>query len=141
MARFLIALVAAGIALPALAEPFEFTPVPRWPDEPETDVKCAAVKAECPALAGQDTIEVEIGYDELYNADGMLIGLRLTRSTECKPLDESLLLSQRRFKLLFHKDGVPDLDNIHVEGRNGVKPEDLRIVKASGTTLQLGCDW
>lgn len=141
MTKLWMAVMAAGLAVPSWAAPFEFTPVPRWPEEPETEVKCAAVKAECPALAGKDTIEVEVGYDELYDADGMLVGLRLTKSTECKPLDEALLLSQRRFKLVFHKDGVPDLDNIHVEVRNGVKAEDVRVVKSNGTNLSLGCNW
>ncbi|WP_426164486.1 hypothetical protein [Sandarakinorhabdus sp. DWP1-3-1] len=140
MTKLWVAVMAALLAWPTWAAPFEFSPVPRWAEEPETEVKCAAVKAECPALANKDTIEVEVGYDELYDGDGMLVGLRLTRSTECKPLDEALLLSQRRFKLLFHKDGVPDLDNIHVEVRSGVKPEDVRVVKSSGTSLSLGCN-
>lgn len=140
MAKWSIALLLAFAAMPGMAAPFEFTPVPRWAEEPETEVKCAIVKAECAAMAAGDTIEAEIGYDELYDADGMLAGLRLTRSSGCKPLDEATLLGQRRFKLAFHKDGVPDLDETRLELRAGVNRDDVRIVKAGRTSLSLGCN-
>ena len=140
MRLILPGMVAGLCAAAALAGPFEFTPVPRWAEDPETGEKCAAVRAECPALAALESIEVEVGYDELYDADGMLVGLRLTRSTGCKPIDEALLLSQRRFKSMFSKPGEPDLDATRVEMRNGGNRDDVRIVKSGGTQLSLGCN-
>lgn len=129
-----------GIVLLALLAPFEFTPVPRWAEDPETEVICVAVRAECPALAARESIEVEVGYDEIYDAKGELSGMRLTKSTGCAPIDEHLLLSQRRFRTMFHKPGQSDLDGIFLEVRKGVDPAMVRIVKASGTNFSLGCN-
>ena len=140
MLKAVLGILAAAIGLAAFAGPFEYVPLPRWTEEPETQEKCAAVRAECPALAGLESIEVEVGYDEVYDADGMLVGLRLTRSTGCKPIDEALLLSQRRFKSMFSKPGVPDLDATRIEMRNGANRDDVRILKAGGTQLSLGCN-
>lgn len=125
--------------------PFSFSPEPRWhmgPDEePETEVVCAAVRKECPGIKDVTDINADFGYDLLYDADGQLVGLRMTKSTGCKPLDESLLLSQRKFKLAFHKPGQSDLDdNIHVEAPAGTARESLRIVKSTSTSLSMGCN-
>lgn len=128
------------LAMVMLAAQFAFTPVPRWPEDPETEVVCAAIRAECPAFAAAQTIETEVGYEELYDADGGLAGVRLTRSSGCAPLDEHVLLSHRKFRMVFHKDGVPDLDGIHLELRQGIDPAAVRIVKAGGTNLSRGCN-
>ena len=118
---------------------FLFTPAPRWREEPETEAVCAAIRTERPAFAGKTDIQAEIGFDELYDVTGRLVGLRLTRSTRCKPLDESTLLGHRHFKLAFHHDDQPDLDDIHAELAPGVNPDGVRIVKRDGTSLSLGC--
>jgi hypothetical protein len=140
MPKLPMGLLLAFWTMPLMAAPFEFTPVPRWAEEPETEEKCAVVKAECAAMAAGDSIEADIGYDELYDADGMLVGLRLTKSTGCKVLDEATLLGQRRFKLAFHRAGVPDLDETRLELKPGVNRDDVRIVKAGRTSLSLGCN-
>jgi hypothetical protein len=106
---------------------------------PETEEVCAAIEKECPALWAAETIEAEFGYEELYDPEGMLAGVRMTRSTGCKPLDESLLPGQRHFRLAFHADGKPDLDDIHAELGPGVNPDQVRIVKASQTSVSMGC--
>lgn len=136
-------LLAAGSALAADAAGeagFAFTPQPRWTAEPEAGEVCAAVAKECPGAIKKGQIEAEIGYDELYDANGMLVGLRLTKSTGCKPLDESELLSHREFRMAFHKDNAPDLDDVHAELAPGTDPAAVRIVKADGTSLSIGCD-
>ena len=130
--------VSAGGGRAAGSE-FQFTPVPRWQEEPEAADLCVAIKKECPALAGKSDIDVEIGMDELYDASGKLVGMRLTKSSGCKPIDESTLLGQRKFKLDFHHEGKPDLDDIHAELAPGVNPDGVRIVKRGGTSLNLDC--
>ena len=146
MTSALIALLAGTGALAADKQaPFAFSPEPRWqvgPDEePETEQVCAAVRKECPGIRNVADINVEFGYEELFDADGRLVGLRMTRSTGCKPLDESMLLSRRKFKLAFHQDGQSDLDdNIHAETPAGVARDAVRIVKSGNTTLSMGCN-
>ena len=142
MIRLLMAamLLAACSAPAAQKQPgFAFSPVPRWAEEPETEEVCAAIEKECPGMWASDSIEAEFGYDALYDVAGNLVGMRMTRSTGCKPLDEHMLLGQAHFKLVFHKDGQPDLDNIHAELEAGVDPAKVRIVKADGTSLTMGC--
>ena len=119
---------------------FQFSPVPRWREEPETDVLCAAIRKECPAFSGKSEIDADIGYDELYDASGRLVGVRLTKSTGCAPLDESSVLGRRHFKLAFHHDGQPDLEDIHAEVAPGVNPDAVRIVKRGETSLNLSCN-
>lgn len=123
-----------------LAAEFAFTPVPRWAEEPETEVLCAAVRAECSQFAGKTEIETEVSYDEIYDVNGMLSGIRMTRASGCAPIDEHLLLSQRRFKMAFHKPDRSDLDGIYLETLPGVDPAKVRIVKPSGTNFSLGCN-
>ena len=135
----IMAAITAG-SEPSGGAPFLFTPTPRWREEPETDTLCAAIHKECPALAGKTDINADIGFDEIYDASGNLVGLRLTKSTGCKPLDESSLLGHRHFRLAFHSDGKPDLDDIHAEVAAGVNPDAVRIVKRDGTSLSLGCN-
>ena len=133
------ALLPAGSAVAGEETPFALTPVPRWSAEPETEEVCRAIAAECPGFAKDGEVSARIDFDELYDARGMLAGIRMTKSTGCKPLDESTLLGQRRFKLVFHKDDRPDLDGIHLEVKPGVDPAGVRIVKESGTSITLGC--
>jgi hypothetical protein len=139
LAAFLAAATATAAVASAKPGEFFFSPVPRWQEEPETEDVCAAIRQECPSMMTSSDINADFGFDELYDASGSLVGLRMTRSTGCAPIDESTLLGQRQFKLAFHKPGVPDLDNTRMELANGVNPDDVRIVKASGTSLGLGC--
>ncbi len=138
-------LVGTGALAADKSAPFYFSPQPRWQmgpnEEPETEQICAAVRKECPGIKDVTDINAEFGYDLLYDADGQLVGLRMTRSTGCRPLDESMLLSQRKFKLTFHKPGQSDLDdNIHVEAPAGVARDGLRIIKSTSTSISLGCN-
>lgn len=141
-----LAVVSGTSALAADSGPaFFFSPVPRWQmgpkEEPETEQVCAAVRKECPGIKDVTQIKAEFGFDQLYDADGQLVGLRMTHSTGCKPLDESMLLSQRKFRLTFHKPGQSDLDDgLHAELAAGVAKDAVRIVKQSSTELELGCN-
>jgi hypothetical protein len=128
--------LSADVAIP---QGFAFAPQPRWAAEPETEELCTAIARECSSL-NREQIDTRIAYDEFYDAKGFLIGLRMTRSTGCKPLDESSLLGQAEFRLTFRKPDRGDLDdNMRIEFSNGVRPEDVRIVKSSETTISLGC--
>lgn len=147
--RSLVTLLAVGfLAMPALAadggKPFYFSPEPRWqmgPDEePETETVCAAIRAECKSIKDVADISADFGYDALYDANGNLAGIRMTSSTGCTPLDEDMLISQRKFILAFHTEGKPDLDNIHLELAPGVDPDSVRIVKQSSTSISMGCN-
>jgi hypothetical protein len=133
------AMLATTASAAAAAPVFLFAPVPRWSEPPETEEVCAAIEKECPTLWAAETIETEFGYEELYDPEGILVGVQMTRSTGCKPLDESLLLGQRRFRLAFHAEGKPDIDDIHAELGAGVSPDQVRIVKASQTSVSMGC--
>lgn len=137
------ALVAALMALAggAAAQPstFAFEPKPRWAEDPETEVVCEAIRAECPAQLKDGEIETEWSYAELYDADGMLVGLRSLGSTGCKPLDEHMLLGQRRFRTVFTKAGEPDLDDIKVELAPGTSRDAVRLVKRGTTSVSIGC--
>lgn len=135
--------VAALVALAggAAAQPsnFHFDPKPRWAEDPETEVVCAAVRAECPGILRGDEIDTEFGYARLYDADGMLVGLRAIGSTGCKPLDEHLLLSERHFAQAFTEAGKPDLDDILVELAPGTPKDAVRLVKRGATQVSIGC--
>ena len=80
---------------------FTFEPQPRWQDDPETEEICRAMESECASLLKDGQIESEWSYAEIYDADGYLVGLRSTKSTGCRPLDEHMLLSQRHFVTVF----------------------------------------
>ncbi len=121
--------------------PFAFTPIPRWSEEPETENLCAAIRAECGNIKDVTNIDTEFGYDEIYDANLQLVGVRMTKSTGCKPLDESELLSRRHFRLMFHALGKPDLDgDLRVEMQPGTNASAIRVVKASSTQISLGCN-
>ena len=137
------ALIAVVLALAggaaAQAPSFDFSPKPRWAEDPETEVVCAAVRAECPAILKNDGIDAEWGYAELYDADGMLVGVHSLRSTGCKPLDEHLLLSHRHFKTMFSEGGKPDLDDVQVELAPGTAKSAVRLIKKGTTQVSFGC--
>ena len=132
-------LLVAAAAVAAAAPDFFYDPQPRWTEDPETEVVCEAVAKECPGALKDGQIQAEFGYDELYDIDGMLAGIRMVKSTGCKPLDEHLVLGERHFKMVFHKDGEPDLDGVHAEVAPGTPKESVRIVKRGSTSVSFGC--
>ena len=136
VAAALIALVGGAAADPSA---FSYDPKPRWAEDPETEVVCEAIRKECPAKLKDGEIEAEWSYAELYNADGMLVGLRSLVSTGCEPLDEHLLLGQRHFRTVFSKEGEPDLDGITVEVAPGTLRDAVRLVKRGSTQVSIGC--
>jgi hypothetical protein len=139
IASALSAGLVGAAALAQAAAPFFYDPQPRWVEDPETEVVCAAIVKECPALLKDGEIEAKWGYAELYDPDGFLAGVRSTKSTGCKPLDEHLLLGQRHFRNAFSKPGVPDLDDIKAELAPGTSKAAVRIVKTSETQVSIGC--
>jgi hypothetical protein len=137
------AVIAAFVALAggAAAQPstFAFDPTPRWSEDPETEVVCEAVRAECQGILKDGSIDAEWGYAALYDADGMLAGLRSEKSTGCKPLDEHMLLDHRHFLTLFTEPGKPDLDDIAVELAPGTPKNAVRLVKHGSISVSFGC--
>jgi len=132
----ILAVLAAGaVASPA----FLFDPQPRWAEDPDTDVVCEAVRAECAGLLKDGSIETEFGYIQLFDAAGRLAGIRMAKSTGCKPLDEHLLLSERHFVDVFHHDGQSDLDGMKLELGPGVDRDKVRIAKPGSTQVSFGC--
>ena len=120
------ALIAGLLALTgaAAAPDFAFDPEPRWADDPDTDVVCAAIRAECPGKLKKDEINA---------------GLRSLQSTGCKPLDEHLLLSHRHFATAFSEPGKPDLDGISAELAPGTAKAAVRLIKQGTTQVSFGC--
>ena len=138
----LATMAAAGLATIGLAQgspEFAFDPQPRWAEEPETEAVCEAVAKECPGFAKDGEIDADWGYAELYDARGRLVGLRSVKSTGCRPLDEHLLLGQRRFRAAFSKPDQSDLDGITVELAPGTSPEAVRLIKRGETSVGIGC--
>ena len=133
------ALVAFAVAAAAQPSTFSYEPKPRWAEDPETEVVCEAIRKECVGQLKDGEIETDWSYAELYNADGMLVGLRSLGSTGCKPLDEHLLLGQRHFRTVFTKEGQPDLDDIAVELAPGTPRDSVRLVKRGATSVSIGC--
>jgi hypothetical protein len=138
------AIIAAvlGLAGGAAAQPssFYYDPQPRWTEDPETEVVCDAIRAECKGVMKDGEIDAEWTYDELYDPDGMLVGVRSVKSTGCKPLDEHMLLGQRHFTQVFTKAGQPDLEAITVELAPGTPKSAVRIVKHGSTSVSMGCN-
>ena len=135
------ALIAVALAVGAAAPPstFEYSPQPRWTEDPETEVVCAAIRAECSGVLKDGEIDTDWRYAELYDADGRLVGIRQLQSTGCKPLDEHMLLDTRHFKTVFTKPGEPDLDDIKVELKAGTPKDAVRLVKTGSTSVSMGC--
>jgi len=126
----------------AAAQPssFYYDPKPRWAEDPDTTVVCDAIRAECKGILKGGEIDAEWTYDELYDADGMLVGVRSVQSTGCKALDEHMLLGQRHFTQVFTKPGQPDLEGITLELAPGTPKEAVRIVKHGSTSVSMGCN-
>lgn len=118
---------------------FDYSPTPRWTDDPETEVVCAAVRAECPGLLKKGEVDADWHYAEFYDSDGMLVGIHSLASTGCKPLDEHLLLSHRHFRMMFSEAGKADLDDIKVELKPGTPKDSVRLVKEGSTQVSFGC--
>src|SRR3954453_23836225 len=135
------ALIAGLLALTgaAAAPDFSYNPQPRWAEDPDTPVVCAAMRSECAAQLKDGQIDAEWSYAELYNSDGMLVGLRSLQSSGCKPLDEHLLLSHRHFAMTFSETGKPDLDDITVELAPGPAKEAVRLIKHGSTQVSIVC--
>ena len=137
------AIVAAVVALAggAAAQPSGFTydPKPRWTEDPDTEIVCQAVRAECQGMLKDGAIEADWVYDALYDADGMLAGLRTVKSTGCKPLDEHEVLDHRHFLTVFTKPGQPDLDGITAELAPGTPKDAVRLVKRDTMSVSFGC--
>jgi hypothetical protein len=139
--RGVIIAAAVSLAGGAAAQPsgFAYDPAPRWADDPDTEVVCAAIRAECSGLLKKGEIDAEWGYAEVYDADGMLVGMRSLESTGCKPLDEHLLLDHRHFATVFTQPGKPDLDDVAVELAPGTPTGSVRLVKRGTTNVTMGC--
>lgn len=137
------ALISAALALggAAAAPPsgFDFDPKPRWAGDPETQVVCSAIRAECSGMLKEGGIDAKWHYAEYYSADGMLVGIHSVVSTGCKPLDEHLLLSHRQFRMTFSEPGKPDLDEARVELAPGISKDAVRLVKSGSTQVSIGC--
>jgi len=136
--------IAAGIlalsgGAAAQGPAFDYSPTPRWAEDPDTEVVCAAVRAECPAKLKDGSIDAEWTYSEYYDADGMLVGVHSLQSTGCRPLDEHLLLSHHQFRTMFSEHGKPDLDGIRVELAPGIAKSAVRLVKQGTTQVSFGC--
>jgi hypothetical protein len=129
--------LAGGAA--AQAPDFSFDPQPRWAEDPDTEIVCAAIRAECAGMLRDGTIEAQWSYAEIYDADGMLVGLRSLGSTGCRPLDEHLLLDHRHFATAFSEPGKPDLADVTVELAPGTPRNAVRLVKRSTTQVSIGC--
>lgn len=139
-------IVTAGLAISATAlgaqatSSFFFDPVPRWQEEPELNAVCEAMRRDCPAMARLTDIRTSMAYDELYDVNGRLVGLRMTRSTGCATLDEATLVGQRAFRARFSREGEPDLDEaLRVELQPGIDPAGVRVVKSIDMSIQTGC--
>jgi hypothetical protein len=133
----IVAALLVGAAGPPAA--FEYSPQPRWAEDPDTDVVCEAIRKECPAVLKDGQIDTDWDYAEIYNPDGMLVGVRSLSSTGCKPLEEHLVLGQRHFRTLFTKPGQSDLDDIKVELKAGTPKDAVRMVKTGSTRVSIGC--
>jgi hypothetical protein len=137
--RMAILVSCLAVLLPASAvgeaamSPFSYSPAPRWEGEPENELVCKAVKKECPKVWKKKQEEFQIGYELMYDANGAVSGMRITQSSECKPVDEYYQMFKR--SMLFS----PKLEDIRIEMADGVKPEDIRIIKSDSTNFSFNC--
>jgi hypothetical protein len=137
VSRFCLALL--GLVLPVSASAdsdgssFSFSPMPRWSTEPENDAVCQAMKKECAQAWKKKQDEFQIGYELLYDAAGSVTGMRITQSSSCKPVDEYYQMFKR--SMLFS----PKLENIRVELAEGIKTDDVRIIRSDSTSFNFTC--
>lgn len=132
-----LALLAGGAA--ARPSTFSYDPSPRWDQDPDTEVVCEAVRAECAGVLKDGSIDAGWTYAAIYDADGMLVGLRSLKSTGCRPLDEHLLLDHRHFLTVFTKAGEADLDDVALELAPGTPKDAVRMVKRDTLSVSFGC--
>ena len=122
---------------------FFYSPTPRWAFDPKQDLDfaekvCPEIRRECPGLDASD-INVNVAYDELYYANGRLAGVRMTKGSGCRPLDEAIVLGDREFKAKFETDGA-SLDDVKLELGEGVDKAKVRIVKeVANHSFGAGC--
>jgi hypothetical protein len=114
--------------------PFAYSPTPRWTSEPDREQVCEAVRKECAKAWKGKQGNYEIGYDMIYAANGDVIGMRITQSSTCKPIDEVYQIFKR--SMIF----TPRLEGMHVELDPGVRPEDVRIIKSDITNYAYSCN-
>ena len=124
--------LAGGAAYEWEGAGFFYSPAPRWAFDPKQDLDfaekvCPEIRRECPDLDASD-INVNVAYDELYYANGRLAGVRMTKGSGCRPLDEAIVLGDREFKAKFETEGV-SLDDVKLELGEGVDKSKIRIVK------------
>lgn len=101
---------------------------------------CEAIRAECSRQFPDGSIDATMAFDELHDVTGRLTGLRMVRSTGCKPLDEATLIGRKEFRQRFEADGAPTLDDITVELRPGVDAAAVRIVRrVDNMQIGMGC--
>ncbi len=128
-----IGLAAAAQDAPGVADQFAFSPMPRWVGDPENDQVCAAVKKECAGAWKRRQEDFEIEYELSYQSDGTLSGMRIIKSSSCKPVDEYYQMFKR--SMLFS----PKLEDVRAELAEGVRPEDVRLIKTGQTNFSLVC--
>ena len=134
------AAVSAGAALAAQQGAFEFQPQPRWAEAQETEIVCEAMVKECAATMKDGGIDAEWSYEELFDADLKLVGVRSVKSTGCKPLDEHLLLGQQKWVRTFaNKDGRDLDEDIVIELAPGTPKQNVRVIKQGTTSVSFGC--
>lgn len=119
---------------------FAFDPQPRWAEEQETEVVCEAMRNECAATLKDGGMDVDWSYELAFDADLRLVGVRNVKSTGCRPLDEHLLLGQRKWVRTFaNKDGRELDEDIAVALAPGTPKQNVRILKQGTTSVSFGC--
>jgi len=130
----------AAAAFAAQQGVFGFQPQPRWAEEQETEVVCEAMAKECAATMKDGGMDVDWSYELAFDADLKLVGVRNVRSTGCKPLDEHLLLGQRKWvKTFANKDGRDLDEDITIALAPGTPKQSVRILKQGTTSVSFGC--
>lgn len=134
------AAVSGAAALSAQQGAFEFDPPPRWAEEQETELVCEAMARECSGVMEDGGMNVDWSYELAFDADLKLVGVRSIKSTGCKPLDEHLLLGQRKWVKTFATKDGRDLDeDIAVALAPGTPRQSVRILKQGTTSVSFGC--
>jgi len=140
LAAATIAAIGGAAALAAQQGAFEFQPQPRWAEEQETEVVCEAMAKECLGVMKDGGMDVDWSYELAFDADLKLVGVRNVKSTGCRPLDEHLLLGQRKWvKTFANKDGRDLDEDITVALAPGTPKQSVRILKQGTTSVSFGC--
>lgn len=140
LAAAVVIAIGGAAALAAQQGAFEFQPQPRWAEEQETEIVCEAMRNECAATMKDGGMDVDWSYELVFDADLKLVGVRNVQSTGCKPLDEHLLLGQRKWVGTFaNKDGRDLDEDITVALAPGTPKQSVRILKQGTTSVSFGC--